>query len=346
MGPNASGPATVPAPAATGDVLQVEELCVAFDVPTGKWGRRRPVRVVDRLNLTIAAGEIVALVGESGSGKSTTARGILRLVPLESGRVVLDGSDITTLSDRELRPHRRHAQMVFQDPYSSLDPAMTVADLVTESLRLGGRRPKSECYERSRVLLENVGMRAEHLDRYPAEFSGGQRQRIAIARALAPEPRLIVCDEAVSALDVSTQNQIIVLLRELRARSGVAILFISHDLGVVRQLADRTVVMYCGQAVETGPTRRVFSAPAHPYTRALLAAVPVSSPRRQRERARIVLTGDPPNPLDPPTGCRFHTRCPVAMDVCRRIEPPTVDLDTGGQVACHLYPSTPLTAAT
>lgn len=318
-------------------ILDVEDLSVAFNVRRSGW-RPTKVTVVDRVSFQIAPGEIVGLVGESGSGKSTTARALLRLIPnTGDGRIVLLGRDITGLNDRGLRSYRRHAQMVFQDPYSSLDPAMTVGALLAEAIGIDGdRRSKADVRRRSVELLEQVGLSAAHIDRYPAEFSGGQRQRVAIARALAPRPQLIVCDEAVSALDVSTQRQIVQLLKRLRAETGVAILFIAHDLAVVRQIAERTLVMYCGQIVEEGPSRGLFSAPAHPYTLALLSAVPVPSPTRQRARRRIVLAGDVPNPAEPPAGCRFHPRCPFAFDPCREVEP-TPTPTPSGSVRCHLH---------
>jgi peptide/nickel transport system ATP-binding protein len=313
-------------------VLEVADLRVSFTTRDGWRGGR--VTVVDRVNLTIAPGEIVGLVGESGSGKSTTARAILRLIESE-GRIVLHGVDISTMGERQLRPHRRHAQMVFQDPYSSLNPAMTVAAILGEAARLDGvKRTRRQARQRAAELLAQVGLGAVHLDRYPGEFSGGQRQRIAIARALASNPSLIICDEAVSALDVSTQRQIVRLLRRLRDETGVAILFIAHDLAVVRRIADRTLVMYCGQLVEAG--RELFRQPAHPYTVALLSAVPIPAPARQRGRHRLLLSGEPPNPAAPPAGCRFHERCPFVMDICRHTEP--VETPTaGGAVRCHLH---------
>ena len=319
------------------NVLELDAVSVAYNIPTGRWGRRQPRRVVDGVDLHIAEAEIVGLVGESGSGKSTIARGALRLLPIDAGRSRLDGVDITDLSERTLRPLRRHAQVVFQDPYSSLDPGMTVHQLVAEALELQGRLSRRDRRSRVLQLLTMVGLNRDHLDRYPHEFSGGQRQRIAIARALAPSPRLVVCDEAVSALDVSTQNQILTLLKQLRDETGTAFLFIAHDLAVVRKIADRTVVMYCGKVVESGPTEHVFIAPQHPYTVALLSAIPVASPTRQRRRQRILLTGDPPNPLDPPAGCRFHTRCPFAMDRCHVEAPVKRVLPNGGTVHCHLH---------
>ncbi len=318
-------------------VLEVTDLSVAFSVRGSGW-RPSKVTVVDRVSLQIAPGEIVGLVGESGSGKSTTARAVLRLIPSTGdGRIVLLGRDITHTKDRELRTHRRHAQMVFQDPYSSLDPAMTVGGLLAEAIAIDGKkRSKAAVRARSVELLEQVGLDEAHIDRYPAEFSGGQRQRVAIARALAPRPQLIVCDEAVSALDVSTQRQIVQLLKKLRDETGVAILFIAHDLAVVRRIAERTLVMYCGQVVEEGRSRDLFSTPSHPYTLALLSAVPVPSPARQRARRRILLAGDVPNPADPPTGCRFHPRCPFAFEPCAETEPPRT-ATAGGTVRCHLH---------
>ena len=316
------------------NVLDVTDLSVEFADRSSGW-RSAKVRVVDRVSFHVAPGEIVGLVGESGSGKSTTARAVLRLVPAVDGRVVLLGTDITDLGDRRMRQHRRDVQMVFQDPYSSLDPAMTVRALLAEAIRLNGRPSKAEVRDRAAELLRMVGLDDVHLDRYPSEFSGGQRQRIAIARALATDPRLIVCDEAVSALDVSTQHQIVELLRELRDRTGVALLFIAHDLAVVRKIADRTLVMYGGWIVESAPSQHLFSSPRHPYTLALLSAVPIPAPVRQRRRSRIVLSGDVPNPAALPSGCRFQERCPLVFDQCRHEEPPARVFEQG-EVRCHL----------
>jgi peptide/nickel transport system ATP-binding protein len=317
------------------DVLEISDVSVSFSRRSGLLGRSQSIRVVDNVSLTVGAGEVVALVGESGSGKSTLARAALRLVPLDGGKITLNGADISTLSQRALRPHRQNAQLVFQDPYSSLDPSMTAIELVEESL-LGSAMNRAERRRSAQDLLASVGLAGVE-GRYPYEFSGGQRQRIAIARALAPEPTLVVCDEPVSALDLSTQNQIISLLDSLRDRLGVSYLFISHDLSVVRRIADRVAVMYAGEIVEEGPTERVFREPAHPYTLALLSAVPVVSADRSKRARRIVLEGDLPVPGDPPPGCRFHTRCPFAMDVCRSVPPEWSAFDASGSARCHLH---------
>jgi peptide/nickel transport system ATP-binding protein len=294
------------------------------------------VHAVRQVSFDVGRGETLGLVGESGSGKSTTGRAILRLVPVRSGKIELDGTDVLSLGKRELRGFRRHMQMVFQDPYSSLDPSMEIVDCIAEPLRahtsLRGRQLRQRVVE----LLERVGLGQSHLHRYPNEFSGGQRQRIAIARAIAIEPSFLVCDEAVSALDVSTQNQVITLLEDLQRELGMSYLFIAHDLGVVRHIANRVAVMYLGRLVEWGPTERVFEQPAHPYTQALLSAVPVPDPAVQRARRRIILQGDLPDPASVPVGCPFSTRCPAVMPVCREVDPAPVDLPGGGAAACHL----------
>ncbi|MEU6262740.1 ABC transporter ATP-binding protein [Saccharopolyspora shandongensis] len=325
-------------------LLEVEDLSVSFPLQRGLFRRGARLRAVDGVSFEVAAGEILGLVGESGSGKSTTGRALMRLVEPDGGAVRLRGTELTTLGGRELRRHRRHIQMVFQDPYSSLDPSMVVAESVGEPLEVHeGLRGKARD-ERVRDLLVRVGLSPRHLERYPYEFSGGQRQRLAIARALAVDPDVVICDEAVSALDVSTQNQIINLLEELRAELGTSYLFISHDLSVVRQLAQRVAVMYLGRLVEEGPSQRLYTHPAHPYTEALLSAVPVPNPGVQRRRERIVLPGDPPDPTDPPGGCTFHPRCPYVMDVCRSVVPEPTPVDGGGTVRCHLHTSGPVLA--
>ncbi len=318
-------------------VLEVSNLSVSFRSGAGG-GLRRPkrIRVVEGVSFSIERGEVLALVGESGSGKSTVARAILRLVPIEEGQIVLNGVDVSRLSERALRPLRRNAQMVFQDPYSSLDPAMTAAEIIEESLRATGTA-RADRLPVVRDTLDSVGMSFDVSDRYPHEFSGGQRQRIAIARALAPDPSLIVCDEPVSALDLSTQNQVISLLDRLRSERDVSYLFISHDLSVVRQIADRIAVMYAGQIVEEGPTERVFERPTHPYTLALLSAIPRVTADRDKRGKRIILSGDLPTPGDPPPGCRFHTRCPYAFEPCSTSPPPMSAAQGGGHVACHLH---------
>jgi peptide/nickel transport system ATP-binding protein len=331
-----------PDPAVT-PVLEVEHLNVTFKIRRGVFGTV-PLRAVDDVSFTLGERATLGLVGESGSGKSTTGRALLRLIEPDSGTVRLDGTDVTAADRGQLRGLRRNMQMVFQDPYSSLDPSMVVAESVAEPLDTHDRLKGRERDDRVRYLLEHVGLGEHHMQRYPYEFSGGQRQRVAIARAIAVNPRLLVCDEAVSALDVSTQNQIINLLEDLQDEFGISYLFIAHDLAVVRHLAQEVAVMYLGAIVEVGPTERLFSHPAHPYTEALLSAVPVPIPWLQRTRERIILPGDLPDPTNPPPGCRFHTRCPYVMDVCREIVPEHTPVDGGGTVACHLQTTGPTLA--
>jgi peptide/nickel transport system ATP-binding protein len=328
------GAATVSADA----LLEVRDLRVVFRVSGGLLTRKRDLVAVNGVSFTIAAGETLAVVGESGSGKSTIARAVMRLVDAESGTVTLDGDDLSALSGEALRRVRPKLQMVFQDPYSSLDPSKLIRDTVAEPLVVHGRSSGRDLERKVLDLLEQVGLGAYHMNRYPYEFSGGQRQRIAIARAIALEPKLLVLDEAVSALDVSTQNQILNLLEDLRRERQIAYLFISHDLGVVQHIADRVAVTYLGRIVETGPAERVFARCAHPYTEALLAAVPVPNPPQQRRRAYQPLAGDIPSPLAPPAGCPFHTRCPHAMEICTSEMPEHTPVSGGGTVACHLYP--------
>ncbi|TCP50070.1 peptide/nickel transport system ATP-binding protein/oligopeptide transport system ATP-binding protein [Tamaricihabitans halophyticus] len=324
-------------------VLEARGLDVTFRVRRGLV-RRVPLRAVRSVDLSIGAGETLGLVGESGSGKSTTGRALLRLIEPERGTIRLDGVDITNASGAELRAVRRRMQMVFQDPYSSLDPSMVIGESIGEPLDVHERLPAARRQQRIIELLEHVRLSGRHLDRYPYEFSGGQRQRIAIARAIALNPRLVVCDEAVSALDVSTQNQVINLLERIQREFGISYLFIAHDLAVVRHIADRVAVMYLGELVETGPKDRLFDRPAHPYTEALLSAVPIPDPQRQRARERIVLQGDVPDALNPPSGCTFHTRCPYAMPVCREVVPEPTEVTGGGMVRCHLQTEGPTLA--
>ncbi|KAK1184804.1 ATP-binding cassette domain-containing protein [Streptomyces sp. NBS 14/10] len=295
------------------------------------------VRAVDGVSLTIGRGEIVGLVGESGSGKSTVGRCAVRLDRPTGGTVRINGRDITRLSRRALRPLRKDFHLVFQDPSSSLDPRMTVGAIVAEPLRLHRIASGDALRERVAALLAQVGLRPEHAGRRPHELSGGQRQRVSIARALSVDPQLLVADEPTSALDVSVQASVLNLLADLQRDRKFGCLFITHDLAAVEYLADRIAVMYLGQLVEQAPAAELFADPKHPYTQALLSAAPVPDPPRQRTRARILLSGELPSPLDPPAGCRFHTRCPLATDRCRT-EPPALRQLPGGarQVSCHL----------
>ncbi len=325
--------------AAAAPLLRVEGLCTWFPVRAGLLQRTRSwVRAVDGVDLEIDAGRTVALVGESGCGKTTVGRSILRLEEPRSGRVLFDGTDLLALSPGELRPYRSQLQIVFQDPMASLDPRMRIRDVIAEGMAAFGiGEGAAERTDRVVALMRRVGLDADQMDRYPHEFSGGQRQRVCIARALAVEPRLLICDESVSALDVSIQAQILNLLRELQDELELAYLFITHDLGVVRYLADSVCVMYLGQIVETAETEQLFESPAHPYTRALLAAVP--SPDPERRSRPHPLEGDVPSPAAPPPGCRFHTRCPEVFERCREEAPDLVALAGPGAAArcflCH-----------
>ncbi|MSO38429.1 MAG: ABC transporter ATP-binding protein [Acidimicrobiia bacterium] len=329
--------------AAPDALLDVTDLSKAFPIRSGLLrGVVGEVRAVDGVSFSIGKGETLGLVGESGSGKSTVARLVLRLVEPTAGCVMLDGAEVTALDAAGLRAVRSQMQIVFQDPYSSLDPRATIADTVGEPLEVhrglrGGDRDAAVA-----ELLERVGLSAELVRRYPHEFSGGQRQRIAIARALALEPSLLVLDEPVSSLDVSTQSQVINLLMELQAHFGLSYLFIAHDLSVVRHIADRIAVMYLGRIVEQGKSEEVYLRPTHPYTAALLSAIPVPSPQIGRRRERMVLEGDVPSPLDPPAGCRFHPRCAFAMDICAVRDPEPYVTETGTVVACHLHTEGPM----
>jgi oligopeptide transport system ATP-binding protein len=315
-------------------LLVARDLVKHFPVRKGLFGRvSAQVKAVDGVSLEIAAGETLALVGESGCGKSTLGRMLLRLIDPTSGSVAFMGEELTKLSESEMRARRRHMQIVFQDPYASLNPRMTVADIVGEPLKLHAVVPAGERQTRIAELLRLVGLRPEHAQRYPHEFSGGQRQRIGIARALAAEPKLIVGDEPVSALDVSVQAQVINLLKDLQGRLGLALVLIAHDLAVVKHVATRVAVMYLGRIVETGPADEIFARPRHPYTQALVAAIPRPDPGAPRRQ--LLLDGDVPSPIDPPPGCRFHTRCPHAQPRCRA-EDPTLAGD-GRAVACHFW---------
>jgi len=293
------------------------------------------VRAVDGVDFTLGRGEVLGIVGESGCGKTTVGRTVMRLMPPTAGRILLEGDDIAAKSGRGLKRARRDIQMVFQDPFGSLNPRHKVGTIVGEPLRVHGEPNRRE---RVRALLDLVGLPASAVERYPHEFSGGQRQRIAIARALALEPKIVIADEPVSALDVSIQSQIINMIADLRRRLGLSMVFISHDLSVVRHVSDRIAVMYLGRIVEIAPAERLFADPQHPYTRALLSAVP--KPLKARERGlrgrRIVLGGELPDPANPPAGCAFHGRCPEAFDLCRRVAPELVAAGDGRRAACHL----------
>jgi peptide/nickel transport system ATP-binding protein/oligopeptide transport system ATP-binding protein len=315
-------------------LLEVEGLVKHFVAARSVFGTPTAhVKAVDGVSFTVEAGKTLALVGESGCGKSTVSRLVLRLIEPDAGTVRFEGRDLGALNPNELRAFRRDAQIIFQDPYASLNPRMTVSQILTEPLALHDLVPAARRRERVEELLRLVGLEPRFARRYPHEFSGGQRQRIAIARALAVEPKLVICDEPVSALDVSIRSQILNLLRDLQDRLGLAYIFVSHDLAVVKHIADRVAVMNLGGIVETADADALFAAPRHPYSRALLSAIPV--PRPQARRSRIVLEGEMPSALNPPAGCRFHTRCPYVIARCRVEIPPLLANGTGHATACH-----------
>ena len=315
-------------------LLEVRGLCKHFPTQHGWLGRTQTVRAVDGVNFSIAAGETLGLVGESGCGKSTTGKLILRLQDPTAGEILWNGQPIHDLSQSALRPVRRELQAVFQDPYASLNPRIRAADIVAEPMHNYESMSAAQANERVAALFERVGLRPDQMVKYPFEFSGGQRQRLGIARALSVQPRLIVCDEPVSALDVSVQAQVINLLMDLQQQFNLSYLFIAHDLAVVEHISHRVAVMYLGRIVEIAPKRTIFTRPQHPYTEALLDAVPVPDPRVRKNRR--VLTGDVPSPINPPAGCHFHTRCPYAEERCRVESPAMREVAPGQFVACHL----------
>jgi len=333
----ALGEVIAPATARERALVEVDGLTVRF--PGGRagfWGQQAlEVHAVEDVSLTIAPGETLGLVGESGSGKTTLGRAILRRVPVRSGRIAFEGQDITRTSGDALRTLRRHMQLIFQDPYASLNPRMRVLDLVAEPLYVHGLvTTRREAADQVAELLDLVGLPTDTLDRYPHAFSGGQRQRIVIARALALRPNFIVADEPVSALDVSVRAQVVNLLQDLQAELGLTYLFIAHDLSVVQHISDRIAIMYAGCLVEIGPTEAIYRDPKHPYTEALLSAVPVPDPAIERKRKRIVYQGEVPNPMNPPRGCRFQGRCPLVTAQCREVAPPLEEKTEGHYAAC------------
>ena len=324
------------------EVLRVSDLKVHFPIMSGVIFKREiaTVKAVDGVSFALQRGETLGLVGESGCGKSTTGLAVLRMLAPTAGRILFEGADIAQHDASAMHAVRRRMQMVYQDPYGSLNPRMTVRDIILEPLEVHDLANDREA-ARARVdeLLRLVGLLPDMADRYPHEFSGGQRQRIGIARALALEPTLIVCDEPVSALDVSIQAQVVNLFMDLQERLGLTYLFIAHDLAVVRHISDRIAVMYLGRIVEIARRDELYASPLHPYTQALLAAIPVADPEVEAARPRMIVSGEVPSALKPPPGCRFHTRCPSAMPVCKTIDPQLTDLSQGRAVACHLHTS-------
>ena len=327
-----------PESTAEGDtLLRIEGLVKHFPIRAGIFKHTvGQVRAVDGIDLTVRQGETLGVVGESGCGKTTLGRTIIKLVEPTAGTIFFDGRDITKFKRRQMRPVRRDIQIVFQDPYASLNPRMTVRDIVAEPLRIHNLYSRREGSRRVEELLRTVGLSPEHANRFPHEFSGGQRQRIGVARALALNPKMMVLDEPVSALDVSIQAQVVNLLEQLQKEFGLTYLFIAHDLSVVRHVSDRVAVMYLGKVIEVGTRDQIYGAPMHPYTQALLSAVPIESPQQRGRRSRIVLEGDVPSPANPPSGCRFRTRCWKAQEICAQVEPPLVEHPGGDHpAACH-----------
>ena len=326
-------------------LISVEHLSKDFSAGSGLFSSRFGARVsaVNDVSFSIESGSTLGLVGESGSGKSTIGRCIIRLLKPTSGTVKISGQDVHALGGKELKAFRKEVQIVFQDPQASLNPRMTIGELIREPFVIHKIGDKAEQIDQVKELLGIVGLNTEHINRYPHEFSGGQRQRIGIARALALKPKLIICDEPVSALDVSIQAQVLNLLRNLQAEFGLTYLFIAHDLGVVQHVSDQVAVMYLGSLVELGDVRSLYASPHHPYTQSLLSAIPVPDPVEQRSRSRILLPGDPPSPMSPPSGCRFRTRCPLAEEICASETPELMEVAPGHRTACHFAKPNPIT---
>ncbi|MBS6955471.1 MAG: ATP-binding cassette domain-containing protein [Enterocloster asparagiformis] len=317
--------------------LEVTDLKMYFPVKSGIFSKAKSLKAVDGVSFSIAQGETMGLVGESGCGKTTVGRTILKLYEATGGTVVYKGTDITGFDDQQMRPYRRKMQMIFQDPYTSLDPRMNVESIISEPIKALKLYSEGDRRDRVRELIQMVGLKADHLNRYPHEFSGGQRQRIGIARALAAEPEFIVCDEPISALDVSIQAQVINILEELQHKFGFTYLFISHDLSMVRHISHQVGVMYLGNLIEYAQVDELYDNMLHPYTKSLISAVPVADPNQARQSKRIVLQGDVPSPIDPPPGCPFRARCAYAKEICGREKPELKRVNDDHMVACHLY---------